>query len=143
MHTTAQGGAKPCSSPIRQKSARGVAKTPRVFLDFSARRHFLPVSGRVRGGGDDLIHIVVPITAQPHLQALEHILHHPGVAPHGDALIAGVEVMIVEGQQRDTSPALWGCRPALPGSEALSLSFPGRTCAAETPSPFSTSSVSP
>ena len=38
------------------------------------------------------------IGVQPHLNALEHILHQPGIAINGNALVKGVEVVVVEGQ---------------------------------------------
>ena len=58
-----------------------------------------------RAGVNDLVRqrvqlgsVLQIVHIQPHLDAIQHILHHLGVAAHGNALKPGVEVVIVKGK---------------------------------------------
>ena len=58
------------------------------------------LGGDIGLGGDELL----VLHAAAHLDALEHVGDHLGVAAHGDALVAVVEVVVVVGEAAGEAP---------------------------------------
>ena len=110
-----------------------------VALEIGEIKHFgLKADGAIREGAERIAEIRVNrpgvdhalresvqlfllfqiIYAKPHLNAVQHPLHHPGVAAHRNTLIQGIEVVIVKRQAHrqafdDKGRKVFACPPPL------------------------------